>query len=56
MEPMDSVFPAIMIASGKLQPGSQLTHDTVQKWLDESAEVVGISDRLTTHCFRHEGV
>ena len=56
MELMDSVFPAIMIASGKLQPGSQLTHDTVLKWLDESAEAVGISDRLTTHCFRCEGV
>ena len=56
MEPMDSVFPAIMTASGKLQPGSQLTHDTVQKWLDESAEAVGILDRLMTHCFRRGGV
>ena len=53
---MDSVFPTIMTASGKLQPGSQLTHDTIQKWLDESVEVVGISDRLTTHCFHHGGV
>ena len=56
MEPMDSVLPAIMTASGKLQPCSQLMHDTIQKWLNESAEAVGISDRLTTHCFRHGGV
>ena len=56
IEPIDSVLPAIMTASGKLQPGSQLTHDTIQKWLNESAEAVGISDRLTTHCFCHGGV
>ena len=52
MEPMDYVFPA-MGASGLLQPVSQLTHDTVQKWLDESAGAVSISVRLTTHCFQH---
>ena len=56
MEPMDSVLSAIITASGKLQPGSQLMHDTVQKWLNESAEAVGISDRLMTHYFCHGGV
>ena len=52
MELMDYMFPA-MGTSGLLQPVSQLMHDTIQKWLNESAGAVSISVRLTTHCFQH---
>jgi len=51
----DYVFPAVG-ANGVLQPGSQLGHDTVQKWITEATEGAGVFKNFTTHCFRRGGV
>ncbi|KAL4064546.1 hypothetical protein J3A83DRAFT_4191265 [Scleroderma citrinum] len=40
--------------NGVLQPGIPLSHDTVQRWIDEAIVGVGISGRFSTHCF-HQG-
>ena len=50
----DYVFPVVG-ANGVLQPGSQLGHDTVQKWITEATEGAGIFKNFTTHWFRRGG-
>lgn len=50
----DYVFPAVG-ANGVLQPGSQLGHDTVQKWITEATEGASVFKNFTTHCFRRGG-
>jgi len=55
--PDDYLFPSIT-ATGTLHPGSPISHDTIQKWLDEFVDSAGIqlgTTRLTTHCFRRGG-
>jgi hypothetical protein len=44
-----------MGASGIMQPGQQLSHDTVQKWIDGATMGAGILGCFSTHCFRRGG-
>ncbi|KAL4065098.1 hypothetical protein J3A83DRAFT_4082255, partial [Scleroderma citrinum] len=46
----DFLFPAVD-ANGILQPGIPLSHDTVQRWIDEAIVGAGILGRFSTHCF-----
>ncbi|KIK79780.1 hypothetical protein PAXRUDRAFT_833918 [Paxillus rubicundulus Ve08.2h10] len=54
LEPDDCVFPA-MGANGVIQPREPLSHDTVQKWINEATSGAGISGSFSTHCFRRGG-
>ncbi|KAL4069286.1 hypothetical protein J3A83DRAFT_4095796, partial [Scleroderma citrinum] len=49
----DFLFPVVG-ANGILQPGISLSHDTVQRWIDEAIVGVGILGRFSMHCF-HQG-
>jgi hypothetical protein len=51
------IFPSIS-GNGSSHPDVPISHDTIQKWLDEFVREAGIrtgSTRLTTHCFRRGG-
>ncbi|KAF8519784.1 hypothetical protein BU17DRAFT_47457 [Hysterangium stoloniferum] len=53
----DFIFPSIT-STGTVQPGTPISHDTIQKWLDEFVEGAKIelgTTKLTTHCFRRGG-
>jgi integrase len=53
----DYIFPGVS-GSGSLQAGSPVSHDTIQKWLDEFVAAAGIglgNTKLTTHCLRRGG-
>ncbi|KAI6035401.1 hypothetical protein F5J12DRAFT_924235 [Pisolithus orientalis] len=50
----DFLFPAIG-TNGVLQPGEPLSHDTIQKWIDEAVVGSGIPRTFTTHCYRRGG-
>ncbi|KIO12167.1 hypothetical protein M404DRAFT_125937 [Pisolithus tinctorius Marx 270] len=50
----DFLFPAVG-ANGVLQPGEPLSHDTVQKWIDEGVAGAGIPRTFSTHCYRRGG-
>ncbi|KAI5982451.1 hypothetical protein EDC04DRAFT_2592774 [Pisolithus marmoratus] len=50
----DFLFPAIG-ANGVLQPGEPLSHDMVQKWIDEAVAGAGIPGTFSTHCYRRGG-
>ncbi|KAI6095655.1 hypothetical protein EDD16DRAFT_1719009 [Pisolithus croceorrhizus] len=50
----DFLFPALG-ANGVLQPGQPLSHDTVQKWIDEAVAGAGIHGTFSTHCYRRGG-
>ncbi|KAG1907643.1 uncharacterized protein F5891DRAFT_939549 [Suillus fuscotomentosus] len=52
--PNDFIFPS-MGANGIMQPGQPLSHDTVQKWIDEAMTGAGILGCFSTHCFRRGG-
>ena len=57
LEPNDYIFPSVT-STGTVQPGASISHDTIQKWLDEFVEGANIelgTTRLTTHCFRRGG-
>jgi len=48
------LFPAVA-ASGVLQAGVPLSHDTVQKSLDAAVKGADIKGSYSTHCFRRGG-
>ncbi|KAG1870629.1 hypothetical protein DFJ58DRAFT_652909 [Suillus subalutaceus] len=50
----DFVFPA-MSANGVMHPGQPISHDTVQKWINELTAGAGILGNFSTHCFRRGG-
>jgi integrase len=50
----DFIFPA-MSANGVVHPGQPISHDTVQKWINESTAGAGIRGNFSTHCFRRGG-
>ncbi|KAG2366418.1 hypothetical protein BDR07DRAFT_1198524, partial [Suillus spraguei] len=52
----DFLFSA-MSANGIVHPGQPISHDTVQKWINESTTSTGIcaSGNLSTQCFRQGG-
>ena len=50
----DCVFPS-MGANGVVQRGDQLSHDTVQKWINEATAGARIRGSFSTHCFRGGG-
>ena len=53
----DYIFPSVT-TRGVIQPGAPISHDTIQKWLDEFIQGAGIqlgNGWLTTHCFRRGG-
>jgi hypothetical protein len=54
LQPHDFVFPT-MGANGVVQPGQPISHDTVQKWINESMAGAGIRGNFSTHCFRRGG-
>ncbi|KIJ48361.1 hypothetical protein M422DRAFT_81339, partial [Sphaerobolus stellatus SS14] len=57
LQPEDFLFPSVS-ASGILHPGAPISHDTVQKWLNEFVKGSRIQLnglKLTTHCFRRGG-
>ncbi|KAG1741594.1 hypothetical protein EDD22DRAFT_786691 [Suillus occidentalis] len=54
LQPNDLIFPA-MGANGVVQPGQPISHDTVQKWINESTAGAGILGNFSTHCFRRGG-
>ncbi len=54
MKASDYVFPTLG-ASGVLQPGSPISNDAVQEMLDRAVKGAGLSERLSTHCFRRGG-
>ncbi|KAG2123793.1 hypothetical protein DEU56DRAFT_917280 [Suillus clintonianus] len=54
LQPNDFIFPA-MGASGVVQPGQPISHDTVQKWINEATTGAGILGNFSTHCFRRGG-
>ncbi|KAG1802388.1 uncharacterized protein BJ212DRAFT_1285933, partial [Suillus subaureus] len=47
------LFPA-MSANGVVHPGQPISHDTIQKWINESTTGTGIHGNFSTHCF-HQG-
>ena len=55
LEPDNCVFPA-MGANSVMQPRELLSHDTVQKWIDEVTSGTAIWGSFSTHCFRQGGV
>ncbi|KAF8516847.1 hypothetical protein BU17DRAFT_67293 [Hysterangium stoloniferum] len=57
LEPNDFIFPSVT-STGTVQPEVPISHNTIQKWLDEFAEGANIelgTTRLMTHCFRRGG-
>ena len=54
LDPGDCLFPS-MGASGVVQPREPLSHDTVQKWINEATTGAGIRGSFSTHCFRRGG-
>ncbi|KAG2110244.1 uncharacterized protein F5147DRAFT_796945, partial [Suillus discolor] len=54
LHPNDFLFPA-MGANGVVHPGQPISHDTVQKWINESTASAGILGNFSTHCFRRGG-
>ncbi|KAI5988006.1 hypothetical protein EDD15DRAFT_2172890 [Pisolithus albus] len=50
----DFLFPALG-TNGVLQPGEPLSHDMVQKWIDEAVAGAGIRGTFSTHCYRRGG-
>ncbi|KIK74950.1 hypothetical protein PAXRUDRAFT_835844 [Paxillus rubicundulus Ve08.2h10] len=54
LEPDNCIFPA-MGTNGVIQPHEPLSHDTVQKWINEATSGAGISGSFSTHCFRRGG-
>ncbi|KAF8510234.1 hypothetical protein BU17DRAFT_70143 [Hysterangium stoloniferum] len=57
LEPNDFIFPSVT-STGTVQPEVPISHDMIQRWLDEFAEGANIelgTTRLTTHCFRRGG-
>ena len=57
LEPHNWLFPSIG-SNGVVQFDSPMSHDIIQKWIDEFAARAGIDvsrARLTTHCFRRGG-
>ncbi|KIK12223.1 hypothetical protein PISMIDRAFT_18893 [Pisolithus microcarpus 441] len=50
----DFLFPALG-TNGVLQPGEPLSHDMVQKWIDEAVAGAGIRRTFSTHCYRRGG-
>lgn len=54
LEPDDCIFPS-MGANGVVQPREQLSHDAVQKWINEATAGAGIRGSFSTHCFRRGG-
>ncbi|KAN0101337.1 hypothetical protein V8E55_001321 [Tylopilus felleus] len=52
LAPDDCIFPMIG-ANGVVHPREPLSHDTVQKWINEAVEGAGIPGSFSTHCFCH---
>ena len=50
----DFVFPAIG-ANGAVYPGEPISHDKIQKYINEATAGSGIEGNFTTHCFRQGG-
>ncbi|KAG1791700.1 uncharacterized protein HD556DRAFT_1309765 [Suillus plorans] len=50
LRPNNFIFPS-MGANGIMQPGQPLSHDTVQKWINEATTGAGILGCFSTHCF-----
>ncbi|KAI5982067.1 hypothetical protein EDC04DRAFT_2616953 [Pisolithus marmoratus] len=50
----DFLFPALG-TNGVLQPGELLSHDIVQKWINEAVTGAGIPGTFSTHCYRRGG-
>jgi hypothetical protein len=41
-----------MSANGIVHPGQPISHDTIQKWINESTADAGILGNFSTHYFR----
>ena len=54
LEPDDYIFPHIS-TNGIADTKRSMTHETVQKYLNEFSEGAGMKARYTTHCFRRGG-
>ena len=54
MSQTDFMFP-LLGPNGVLQPGKALSHETVQKLLNEATTGAGIPGTFSTHCFRRGG-
>ncbi|KAF8523100.1 hypothetical protein BU17DRAFT_63997 [Hysterangium stoloniferum] len=57
LEPNDFIFMSVT-SMGTVQPEVPISHDTIQKWLDEFAEGANIelgTTQLMTHCFCQGG-
>ncbi|KAF8175145.1 hypothetical protein BJ912DRAFT_858015 [Pholiota molesta] len=58
LESEDYIFPA-MGANGVVHPREPISHDTVQKYINEFTDKAGIAQSakgsFSTHCFRHGG-
>ncbi|KAG1814581.1 hypothetical protein DFJ58DRAFT_673655, partial [Suillus subalutaceus] len=54
LHPNDFLFP-VMGANSVVHPGQPISHDTVQKWINESTAGAGILGNFSTHCFRCGG-
>ncbi|KAG1723631.1 hypothetical protein EDB19DRAFT_1951960 [Suillus lakei] len=54
LQPNDFIFPA-MGASRVVQPGQPISHDMVQKWINEATTGAGILGNFSTHCFHRRG-
>ncbi|KAG1879967.1 hypothetical protein F4604DRAFT_1679111 [Suillus subluteus] len=54
LHPNDFLFP-VMGANSVVHPGQPISHDTVQKWINESTAGAGILGNFSTHCFRRGG-
>ncbi|KAI6022347.1 hypothetical protein BKA83DRAFT_4054631 [Pisolithus microcarpus] len=50
----DFLFPALG-TNGVLQPGELLSHDMVQKWIDEAVVGAGIRGTFSTCCYHRGG-
>jgi len=50
----DFVFPAIG-ANGAVYPGEPISHDKIQKYINEATAGSGIEGNFTMHCFRRGG-
>ncbi|KAF8126598.1 hypothetical protein EV363DRAFT_1525718 [Boletus edulis] len=54
LDPDDCVFPSIG-ANGVMQPREPISHDSVQKSINEATTAAGILGSFSTHCFRRGG-
>ncbi|KAF9223300.1 hypothetical protein BS17DRAFT_808772 [Gyrodon lividus] len=54
LAPDGCVFP-VMGANGIVHPRKPLSHDTIQKWINEAVDDAGIPGFFSTHCFRRGG-